>query len=236
MSDGAGMNAEGAVADLSHQGLYGTGFPNAVDQRRARRVAKRLIDLLVTSAALVVFGPAMILTALAIRYGGGPALFRHERIGANGKPFHCLKFRTMCVDADRKLKEHLAKDPDAAREWSECQKLKNDPRITFVGRFLRTWSIDELPQLLNVLRGDMSIVGPRPIVRSEIEKYAEYFALYASVRPGITGLWQVSGRSGTSYDERVLLDKKYVENQSILADIRIIALTIPAVFAARGAV
>ena len=235
MSDG-GVNAEGAVADLSHQGLYVAGFQDAAARRRIRRLAKRLIDLVMSSSALVVFGPAMILTALLIRYGGGPALFRHERIGINGKPFSCLKFRTMCVDSDQKLTAHLEQNPDAAREWGENQKLKDDPRITFVGRFLRKWSIDELPQLLNVLRGEMSIVGPRPIVRSEVEKYAEHFALYASVRPGITGLWQISGRSGTSYAERVLLDKKYVETQSVLGDIRIIALTIPAVFGARGAV
>ena len=236
MSDGAGVNAEGTVADLSHQSLYVTGFADAAAQTRSRRVVKRTIDLFITSAALIVFGPAMVFTALLIRWGGGPALFRHERIGINGKPFYCLKFRTMCVDADQRLKAHLEQNPDAAREWQESQKLQKDPRITFVGRFLRKWSIDELPQLLNVLRGEMSIVGPRPIVRSEIEKYAEHFVLYASVRPGITGLWQVSGRSGTSYAERVLLDKQYVENQSVLADIRIIALTIPAVFGARGAV
>ncbi len=235
MSDG-GANAEGAVAELSHQGLYVTGFPDTSARRRAQRIVKRFLDLVIASTALIVFGPAMIITALLIRGGGGPALFRHERIGANGKPFPCMKFRTMCVDADRRLKAHLEQNPEAAREWQECQKLKNDPRITFVGRFLRKWSIDELPQLLNVLRGEMSIVGPRPIVRSEIEKYAEHFVLYASVRPGITGLWQVSGRSGTSYAERVMLDKKYVETQSLLTDIRIIALTIPAVFGARGAV
>lgn len=236
MSDGAGANAESAVADLGRQQLYVAGFPDVAAQRRVRRLAKRLIDLAISCSALLVFGPAMVLTALLVRYGGGPALFRHERIGINGKPFSCLKFRTMCVDADRRLKAHLDQDPDAAREWRECQKLKDDPRITFIGRFLRKWSIDELPQLLNVVRGDMSIVGPRPIVRSEVEKYAEHFGLYASVRPGITGLWQVSGRSGTSYADRVLLDKQYVETQSVLGDIRIIALTVPAVFGARGAV
>ena len=236
MTDGAGANAEGTVEGLGHHDLYVSGFPDTAARRRLGRLAKRLIDLVVSGVALIVFGPAMILTALLIRQGGGPALFRHERVGINGKRFYCLKFRTMGIDADARLKAHLERNPEAAREWKDCQKLKNDPRITFIGRFLRKWSIDELPQLLNVVRGDMSIVGPRPIVRSEIEKYAEHFALYASVRPGITGLWQVSGRSGTSYDERVSLDRKYVETQSVLGDIRIMLLTVPAVFGARGAV
>lgn len=194
-----------------------------------------MLDLSIAVAGLIVFGPAMLITALIIRQTGGSALFRHERIGLNGKPFYCLKFRTMCVDADRRLQEHLAENPAAAREWQTCKKLADDPRVTWLGRHLRKWSIDELPQLLNVLRGDMSIVGPRPIISDEAEKYGDSFAYYLSVPPGITGLWQVSGRSGVSYDERVRLDVEYAQGWSVLGDIAIIIRTVPAVLCARGA-
>jgi exopolysaccharide production protein ExoY len=200
-----------------------------------QRACKRLLDLLLACGGLAVFGPAMFFTALLIWQGGGPAFYRQERIGINGRPFRCLKFRTMVVDSEERLAEHLAANEDAAREWRETHKLRNDPRVTRIGRFLRKSSIDELPQLFNVLRGDMSIVGPRPIVEAEVEKYGEHFAAYASVPPGITGLWQICGRSDTAYAERVRLDVMYVENWTLLGDVMIIFRTIPAVLKARGA-
>ncbi len=200
-----------------------------------QHVSKRLIDIAIASLGLVVFGPAMVFTALLIWQGGGNALFRHERVGQHGRPFRCLKFRTMHVDADARLAAHLAEDPAAQAEWKRDQKLRHDPRITPLGRILRRWSIDELPQLINVLRGEMSVVGPRPIVRQEIERYGEHFPLYASVKPGLTGLWQISGRSGISYEDRVRLDRQYVQSRSVVTDLRIIALTVPAVLLARGA-
>lgn len=200
-----------------------------------QRAVKRMLDVILASGGLLVFGPAMFFTALLVWHGGGPAFFRQERIGINGRRFRCLKFRTMVVDAQERLAEHLANDEEAAREWRETHKLRSDPRVTRIGRFLRKSSIDELPQLFNVLRGEMSIVGPRPIVQAEVEKYGEHFAAYASVPPGITGLWQICGRSDTAYAERVRLDVIYVENWSLLGDVMIIFRTIPAVLRARGA-
>jgi lipopolysaccharide/colanic/teichoic acid biosynthesis glycosyltransferase len=152
-------------------------------------------------------------------------LFRHRRIGWGGREFSCLKFRTMQVDAERRLKEYLAANPNARREWLINHKLRNDPRITPFGGFLRRSSFDELPQLFNVLRGDMSLVGPRPIVQEEVAKYQEHFAKYASCRPGLTGLWQISGRNTTSYSERVAYDLEYLRNWSMLRDIWIMIAT-----------
>ncbi|MGF1627788.1 MAG: sugar transferase [Alphaproteobacteria bacterium] len=200
-----------------------------------QRAVKRLLDVLLAGGGLVVFGPAMFFTALLIWQTRGPALYRQERIGINGRRFRCLKFRTMVLDSQEKLAEHLASNEDAAREWKETHKLRDDPRVTKLGRFLRKSSIDELPQLINVLRGEMSIVGPRPIVQDEVEKYGEHFAAYTSVPPGITGLWQICGRSDIAYPERVRLDVMYVENWTLAGDLMIIFRTIPAVLRARGA-
>lgn len=208
----------------------------AHEDRSTRYVVKRVIDVTCAVAGLIFFGPAMLFTALLIWQTRGPVLFRQERVGIRGEPFQCLKFRTMCQDADRVLQALLDSDPEAARQWQVSRKLKNDPRVTRFGRFLRKWSIDELPQLINVLRGEMSMVGPRPIMYSEIENYGEHFDLYASVSPGITGLWQASGRSNVSYKERVLMDVEYVTNWSLSGDLKIMLRTIPAVLGARGAV
>ncbi len=166
---------------------------------------------------------------------GGPALYAHRRIGAGGREFMCLKFRSMITDGDAVLRRLLETDPKAAAEWSETRKLRRDPRITWIGRILRTTSLDELPQLLNVLRLEMSLVGPRPIVRGEIERYADEIAFYYETRPGITGLWQVSGRSDTSYVQRVHLDTWYVKNWTLWHDLAILAKTIPAVLKRQGA-
>jgi exopolysaccharide production protein ExoY len=197
--------------------------------------SKRALDVLLSSAALVVLSPVILTVAALVRMNlGGPIIFAHERIGHNGVPFKCLKFRTMVVDADVRLKEHLAQNPEMAREWQETRKLRNDPRVTRLGLLLRKSSLDELPQLLNVIRGDMSCVGPRPIVAAELDRYGGARNCYLSARPGITGLWQVSGRSNLQYDERVNLDRQYVENWSLALDLKIMARTIPAVLSANG--
>jgi len=198
--------------------------------------AKRVFDVVVASAALLFTAPLILTVALLIRLqDGAPAVFRQSRLGKNGTPFKCYKLRSMVADADIRLQELLAANPEARREWAASQKLTNDPRITPLGQFIRKSSIDELPQLINVIRGDMSLVGPRPIVEGEISKYGEHFKDYCAVRPGLTGLWQVRGRSDTTYDSRVKLDVEYVREHSFLSDIKILLLTVPAVFNSRGA-
>lgn len=210
---------------------------NANPDRQLASAVKRGTDILIASLALLFLFPAMIIIALIIRITDrGPILFRHKRIGRNGKEFKCIKFRSMSVDAEAQLPRILSSCEKAREQWSANQKIDDDPRVTKFGKFLRKSSLDEIPQLLNVIRGDMSIVGPRPIVRSEAEKYGEFFPYYCQVRPGLTGLWQVSGRSGTTYDDRVQLDVKYVSEWSYWGDIKIMALTIPAVLTSNGAV
>ncbi len=195
----------------------------------------RFLDILIASVALVFFLPLFAVIALAIKLTDpGPVFFGHRRIGLGGKSFRCWKFRSMVVDAEARLEAILTQNPEAAREWAEHQKLTDDPRVTRLGNFLRRSSLDELPQLFNVLMGEMSIVGPRPIVETEAARYGHHFALYCLVRPGITGLWQISGRSDIHYFERVLLDVRYVSSRTTLRDIRIILLTVPSVLAARG--
>lgn len=156
---------------------------------------------------------------------GGPGFFGHRRIGRNGEVFRCWKIRTMVVDAEARLAEHLASDPEAAAEWERDHKLRDDPRITRLGAFLRATSLDELPQIWNVLKGEMSFVGPRPVVRDEMRKYGAARTAYLAMKPGITGLWQVSGRNDVSYDERVAMDVEYVSSVSLLTDVRLILLT-----------
>jgi exopolysaccharide production protein ExoY len=197
--------------------------------------ANRFLDLLIASLALIFFLPLIIMIAVAIKmFDPGPVFFRHRRIGKDGREFGCWKFRSMVVNAEARLDALLRADPAARREWAEHQKLTNDPRVTSLGRFLRKSSLDELPQLFNVLQGDMSIVGPRPIVQAEAERYGQYFAVYCLVRPGLTGLWQISGRSDVRYFERVLLDARYVSSKSVMRDLKIIILTVPSVLATRG--
>ena len=199
------------------------------------RFAKSAADLLIAFLLLVAFAPLMLTLAVLVRLDGGPALFGHERLGVRGRPFKCLKFRTMVVDGDRVLRETLERDPSLAAEWAETRKLTNDPRVTRLGRILRATSLDELPQLLNVLRREMSLVGPRPIVRGEVERYAEDISYYYGARPGLTGLWQVSGRSDTSYEKRVALDSSYVRNRMIWHELAILLKTIPVVLGRQGA-
>jgi exopolysaccharide production protein ExoY len=195
----------------------------------------RMLDITIASCALVFLGPLLLLVAgFVYIVDPGPIFFAHRRLGQNGRAFPCFKFRTMVIDAERRLKHLLATCPEAREEWARDFKLRRDPRITPIGNFLRKSSIDELPQLINVLRGEMSIVGPRPIVEGEVERYGRYYAHYSAVKPGLTGLWQVSGRNDVSYRRRVALDVTYARNKCLSLDLRILVMTVPAVLLAKG--
>ena len=201
----------------------------------ADSIALRLNQLLAL-LILVLLAPLMAAVAFLIwRRDGAPVLFAHYRVGHDGKLFRCMKFRSMYRDAERMLADLLERDPAARAEWQREQKLQRDPRITPIGHFLRRTSLDELPQLFNVLRGEMSLVGPRPITVGELTRYGRVRWHYLSVRPGMTGLWQVSGRNNTSYDERVALDRRYVEERSMWMDLRILVKTVKVVVARDGA-
>lgn len=192
-------------------------------------IIKRSIDIAAASFALLLLSPVFLVIAIWInRSMGGPVFYAHPRIGRGGRVFNCYKFRSMVQNSAQVLESYLAENPHAQREWSATRKLRNDPRVTPLGQFLRRSSIDELPQLFNVLRGEMSLVGPRPVVASELELYKPYTAEYIAMRPGITGLWQVSGRSNTSYTRRVELDRYYARRWSVGLDIDILLRTLPA--------
>jgi len=198
--------------------------------------AKRALDLLLAAALTVVLSPLILLIALLIKLDSpGPVIYGHVRLGAGNTSFRCWKFRTMYEDADRLLHEHLLKNEHLRIEWELNQKLRNDPRVTRIGRFLRKTSLDELPQIWNVIKGEMSLVGPRPIVDSEVVRYGETYDLYRRVKPGISGLWQVSGRNDTSYSERVGLDVHYIMNWSVWLDLIILARTVRCVLLRKGA-
>ena len=200
------------------------------------RFLKRVFDTVLTLAGMIVFLPiGLIIAAFIYISDPGPILFAHRRVGQHGKEFPCYKFRSMVVNAEEALQEYLKDNPEAQEEWNRDFKLKNDPRITKIGHFLRKTSLDELPQLLNVLKGEMSLVGPRPIVQAEVEKYGEYIQDFYLVPPGITGVWQVSGRSDTTYDERVQMDSWYVHNWSVWIDIVYLVKTVTAVLQRKGA-
>jgi Undecaprenyl-phosphate galactose phosphotransferase WbaP len=206
------------------------------DRKSLFPIAKRALDIIGAGLGLVVLSPFFLIVALMVRADGGPAFFAHQRVGRGGKLFGCMKFRSMVIDSQARLEALLANDPAARAEWEATRKLKNDPRITRIGRFLRSTSLDELPQLINVLRGEMSLVGPRPVQEAEIDRhYGASAAHYMAVRPGITGLWQVSGRSETSYESRVALDVAYVSRPSMIADLTILLRTPVAVLSRRGA-
>lgn len=196
---------------------------------------KRCFDVLAAAAGLVLLAPLFLMIAALVRFhDGGPCFYGHRRIGTGGREFRCLKFRTMVQNGDEVLSRHLSANPGAAEEWSQTRKLRFDPRVTSVGRVLRALSIDELPQLLNVIMGDMSLVGPRPVVQEELERYGAYATCYLRTRPGITGLWQVSGRNDVSYEDRVSFDAFYFSNWSLYFDLKIIFMTVPAVMLSRG--
>nr|WP_240453735.1 sugar transferase [Chachezhania antarctica] len=216
----------GSAASQADSGKSGRAF--------YRRFGKRAADIVLCLTLLPVIAPVILMLWLFVRRDGGPGFFGHRRIGQNGKVFRCWKIRTMVVDAETKLRDHLAKNPAAAEEWERDRKLENDPRITKLGNFLRKSSLDELPQIWNVLRGDMSFVGPRPIVRSEMNKYGVYRNAYKTMKPGITGLWQVSGRNDISYDERIGLDLEYMQTVSFFKDLELVAKTGTAVLSRTG--
>ena len=201
----------------------------------ARERLRRWLDRLIALALLVAFSPLMLLCAVLIRRDGGPATFAHYRVGSNGRLFRCVKFRSMCLDAERALQEILERDADLREEWRRSFKLANDPRVTPTGRWLRRLSLDELPQLINVVRGEMALVGPRPIPLVELRLYGPVRWRYLSVLPGMTGLWQVSGRNRLSYEQRVQLDDEYVRRRSIWLDCWILVKTVLVVLTRDGA-
>jgi len=193
------------------------------------------MDILLSLLGVVLLLPAMLLIALVLFVQDGPPiLFRHRRIGRGGREFYCLKFRTMKRNADQRLRELLENSQAARLEWQRTRKLKNDPRITRFGRFLRRASLDELPQFINVLRGEMSLVGPRPIVSAEIPHYGDAYAYYTAVKPGITGLWQINGRNDTSYSERVRFDVQYARTGTLKTDVIILIKTVAVVLLGHG--
>ncbi|HEY3779027.1 MAG TPA: sugar transferase [Rhizomicrobium sp.] len=206
-----------------------------VRRRPASLFRQRLVDCIICFFAMPLAVALGGVIALSIRLDGGPALYSQRRVGHGGRIFNCLKFRSMVLNADERLEEVLAADPSAREQWERYQKLEDDPRITPLGRILRACSLDELPQLINVCRGEMSIVGPRPILTEQVLLYGESFPEYCRLRPGITGLWQIAGRNKFTFAERVRLDMQYAKSWSVWSDLRIILLTIPAVLAGRGA-
>ena len=204
--------------------------------RKSNQIVKRLFDVAATIIGGICILPVLFIVAAWIYHDSpGQVIYKHRRIGKNGKEFDCYKFRSMCVNSQEVLEEILASDPAAKEEWDRDFKLKNDPRITRSGAFLRKTSLDELPQLINVLKGEMSLVGPRPIVRKEVPRYEKFIKEYYSVLPGITGMWQVSGRSDIDYPERVRMDSWYVHNWSIWLDIVMLWRTVSVVLKRKGA-
>lgn len=200
------------------------------------RAVKRVLDLVITFALLPLLLPLVLTVAALVAFSSpGPIFYSHRRIRRNSAFFSMWKFRTMCVNSAEVLERYLEKHPEARAEWNHSHKLRYDPRVTPVGHVLRRYSLDELPQIWNVLRGQMSLVGPRPIVAAEVEKYAEKYEYYCKVKPGVTGLWQVSGRSRLTYAERVELDCRYVDEWSLMLDGTILVKTIFAVFDQDGA-
>ncbi len=205
-------------------------------QTRYYRVVKRVFDLSISILLLPLLGVLLVAIGLVVAFTSGfPVFYRQNRIGQYGQTFRIFKFRTMRNNADQALAEWLLHHPEIRQEWQQTQKLKRDPRVTRLGRFLRDTSLDEIPQIINVLRGEMSLVGPRPIVKAERARYAERYAFYAAAIPGVTGVWQVSGRCNVSYDERVRMDEDYVRNWSLMRDIRILLRTPRSVIRRDGA-
>lgn len=221
------MLTEAPAADTRHRAT--------ADGRAISVDPTRVFDLFCAAFALLLLLPVLLAVIVTIRLSSpGPVFFIHHRIGRNGRSFPCLKFRSMVVDAQARLDALLATSEEARHEWAKDQKLRHDPRITPIGQLLRKTSLDELPQLLNVLAGHMSIVGPRPIVENEISRYGSRFAAYCAVRPGLTGLWQVSGRNEVNYETRVRLDAFYAARKSLSYDLAICFRTVPAVLFSRG--
>ena len=233
--DGAAELAQGSF-DRSESSSWATSARRfAAASPAAGAIAKRLLDVGGAIVLGVVFAPLILVIVFLMRRGGGSVIYKHRRVGRGGKTFACLKFRTMVPTADQVLRELLENDPELRAEWVRDHKLRHDPRVTRLGRFLRRTSLDELPQLLNVLRGEMSLVGPRPVVREELLRYGRNVGTYLAAKPGITGLWQVTGRNDTDYRRRVVLDTYYVRNQNLLLDLYILVKTTGVVLGGNGA-
>lgn len=233
-----------AAFEDSYSYIDTTALPSVRARRREQlpadlfryRVVKRGLDiLLILAMAPVLLALMAVVSAVVMLSSPGPIFYSHRRIRKDGAFFSMWKFRTMCVNSAEVLEDYLSEHPEARQEWNKTHKLRHDPRITPIGAFLRRYSLDEFPQLWNVLTGHMSLVGPRPIVAAEVEKYADSFECYCRVKPGLTGLWQVSGRSELTYDERVTLDCEYVNGWSLRKDFRILAKTLRAVLKQDGA-
>ncbi|MBE5215349.1 undecaprenyl-phosphate galactose phosphotransferase WbaP [Pectobacterium quasiaquaticum] len=203
--------------------------------KRTSRFCKRAFDIFGSASIILCLSPVLLLLSFLVAKDGGPAIYGHERVGRGGRKFKCLKFRSMVTNSQEVLATLLATDPNAKLEWDKDFKLKDDPRITSIGKFIRKTSLDELPQLFNVLKGEMSLVGPRPIIEEELERYAEEVDYYLMAKPGMTGLWQVSGRNDVDYDTRVYFDSWYVKNWSLWNDIAILFKTINVVLRRSGA-
>lgn len=199
------------------------------------RFLKRAFDIIFALFFLIILSPFILILALLIKKDGGPAFYGHERIGQNGIRFKCLKFRSMAVNSQELLQQILNNNPEARQEWETTFKLKNDPRITTIGHFIRKTSLDEIPQLINILKGEMSTVGPRPVTEKELPMYNEDVKYYLMTKPGLTGLWQVSGRNDIDYESRVKLDTDYIQNWSFFKDIIIILKTVKVVLKKDGA-
>ncbi|MAE91113.1 MULTISPECIES: sugar transferase [Salipiger] len=212
------------------------GSDRSNDLRSARNgsFTKRAFDIVLSILMLPILLPVIAVLYIAVRAEGGPGFFGHKRVGRNGTQFRCWKIRTMVPDAQERLEELLRNDPAARAEWERDRKLRNDPRVTRLGAFLRRSSLDELPQIWNVLRGEMSLIGPRPVTEPELQRYGGAAWAYLAMRPGITGLWQVSGRNDVSYEERVQLDVAYHNGVSLMGDVRILFLTVGAVLGKTG--
>ena len=212
------------------------GFRSGASVAPIGLTSKRIVDIVLALSGIVLLAPLLIISFVATWTSSpGPIIFRHKRVGFNGKTFDCFKFRTMVADAPERLREVLEANPAAAAEWAQCQKLRNDPRVTPIGAMLRKSSLDELPQLFNVLIDDMSIVGPRPVTKEELSRYGASVRVYTACRPGITGLWQVGGRSSASYETRISCDAHYARMWSLSLDSKIILITIPSVLFTKNA-
>lgn len=209
--------------------------PLAIAPTGITALTKRALDIVGAIVLALVFAPLILVIVFLLRRGGGSVIYQHRRVGRGGRMFACYKFRTMVPDADQVLRTLLEDNPELQAEWVRDHKLRHDPRVTGLGRFLRRTSLDELPQLLNVLRGEMSLVGPRPVVREELLRYGKNVGTYLAARPGITGLWQVTGRNDTDYRRRVVLDTYYVRNQNLGLDLYILLKTTGVVLSGNGA-
>lgn len=216
-----------------------TAIKSETKSKRIYKFVKRSIDIIGALLGMIILIPTTIVLYIVrkiLKEDDGPLFYKHSRYGENGKTFELYKFRSMCINADEKLKEYLIQNTDIKNEFEQNHKLQHDPRITKLGLFLRKTSIDELPQMINILKGDMSFVGPRPVVDEEIVKYGDNKAKFLSVKPGLTGYWQVNGRSNTTYEDRMNMELYYADNYSLWLDVKIFLKTFIAVFKKEGAI